>query len=68
MQKCKYDSCYKGYCGEPVVEGEEYCKEHLGKKCWKCDKQAIGDCNKFDGSYICGSPMCQDHKHGDHNI
>lgn len=67
MKKCKYDVSDQGYCGENVVEGKEYCKKHLGKKCWKCDKQAVGDCHKYYGSYVCGSPMCPDHKHEEHN-
>lgn len=66
MDKCKYDVCWQGQCKNDIVEGEEYCKEHLNKKCMSCDKQAIGDCHLFNGSFVCGGSMCEDHHHNDH--
>lgn len=65
-KECKYDICWKGRCNKETVEGKEYCLEHLGIKCHKCDQQSIGDCHGFNGSFVCGYPMCEDHKHNWH--
>jgi hypothetical protein len=28
----------------------------------RCDHQAIGDCHKYAGSFVCGTPLCEEHK------
>jgi hypothetical protein len=66
MKRCKYDVCWQGQCKNEVVESSEYCQEHLDKKCWKCNNQAVGDCHKYNGLFVCGSPMCLEHQHLEH--
>lgn len=68
-RKCIYDVCHHGRCNEDVIHGFDFCKDHLNKKCWKidCDLQAVGDCHKYNGSFVCGTPMCPTHKHQEHN-
>ena len=65
--KCKYDICWKGRCDNDALSGKDYCKEHLDKKCTHCNEQAIGECHKYNGSFPCGSPVCQEHKITNHN-
>jgi hypothetical protein len=62
---CKYDICWTGRCNENVVEGTEYCQEHLEQKCYTkgCEEQAEGECHGYSGSMVCGAPMCKNHKH-----
>jgi hypothetical protein len=123
---CIYDVCHKGQCGEPTIDGQSFCLEHIQKSCgittreeetgpWKtiiteedlkaileshfrnlispkqieklqtvkyqdghfaihifgtetkykavrCGEPAIGDCHSYAGSYVCGMPLCQEHK------
>ena len=57
MNKCIYDVCWKGECGESVEDGSDFCSEHINKKC-KCGNQSNGDCHKYNGSFVCGTPLC----------
>lgn len=63
--RCEYDICWKGRCKEDALEGERFCEEHLGIKCHRkdCGRQSEGDCHSYNGSFVCGAPMCSDHKH-----
>lgn len=65
--QCEYDVCWQGRCKNESVENEKYCIEHLNKKCYHCDNQAVGDCHKYWGSFICGCPMCEEHKDRHHH-
>jgi hypothetical protein len=54
---CQYDKPWQGNCGNKVVEGTNYCKEH-SVKCFKCKKrQATHGCS-CAGSFVCGAPLC----------
>lgn len=33
MKNCKYDVCWQGQCKNEAIENQDYCHEHLGKKC-----------------------------------
>lgn len=68
MNKCIYDVCWKGICNKETISNTDFCEEHLGKKCQpnlrdNCDNQAVGDCHQYNGSFVCGSPLCEGHKH-----
>ena len=51
MNKCIYDVCWKGECGESVEDESDFCSEHINKKC-KCGNQANGDCHKYNGCFL----------------
>jgi hypothetical protein len=67
-KECIYDVCWSGQCKKPTVEGSDFCEEHLDKQCGvrvdgeRCTQQAIGDCHSYAGSFVCGTPLCEDHK------
>ena len=58
-KKCQYDVCWKGPCGKDVEEGKTFCNDHEDKKC-SYDQKAVGDCHGFNGSFVCGMPLCDD--------
>lgn len=61
---CKFPKIWTpNLCGEEKVEGEDYCEKHLRLKCSMCGKPAIGYCNGFSGSFICGYPLCNECRH-----
>lgn len=39
------------------VKGQE-----SNRKFERCDHQAIGDCHSYAGSFVCGTPLCVEHK------
>jgi len=57
---CKYDVCWKGDCDNEVPEENTFCDEHENIKCIHCDKKAVRDCHKFNGSFVCGAPLCKE--------
>jgi hypothetical protein len=60
---CPYDVCHKGPCGSGVPTGQTYCPQHSTVKCHTCGAQATGDCHGYSGSFVCGYPICPDHRH-----
>lgn len=65
MNKCKYDLAWiTGGCKSESVTNGGYCLKHLEEKCYKCGKQATGECDDdHGGSFICGLPQCKEHNH-----
>ena len=61
-EQCIYDVCWQGRCKNESITGQKFCEEHLNKKCYHCDNQSVGDCHKYNGSFVCGAPMCEEHK------
>lgn len=59
---CEFDLAWIGACKKVVKDGELFCEKHLKEKCWKCDKQATGQCDDA-GSFVCGMPQCAEHPH-----
>lgn len=60
--KCEFSVAWVGACGQRTVNGREYCRVHLEKKCFSCDKQATRDCD-HTSQFVCGMPMCDEHRH-----
>jgi hypothetical protein len=60
---CKFRIAWRAECGDPVVEGEEYCAKHLGKKCCSCGVQATHECETELWISVCGAPLCEDCVH-----
>lgn len=59
IKRCLYDVCWKGTCGNDVKEGNVYCDQHEKLKCEGGNK-ATRDCHDFNGSFVCGAPLCDD--------
>ncbi len=57
--QCIFHEAWIGPCKKPAVKGSYYCKEHHGKKCARCGKQATHECSTA-GSLVCGTPLCSD--------
>lgn len=65
MEGCKYDVAWVGRCKKDVVEGTEYCPDHLNHvdndsykaKCCQCGEQATHECPETF-QFVCGSPLC----------
>jgi len=60
---CVFSECWVGRCKVGVIPGEEFCGQHLGKKCWACDEQAISNCESTMGAFVCGVYQCEKHPH-----
>lgn len=54
---CKFEIAWVGQCKKPVVEGTEYCTEHLSLKCRICGEQATHECAETF-QFVCGVPLC----------
>ena len=68
-KECIYDVCWSGQCKRPTIKDSEFCEKHLEQKCKVhldnleyCNKQAVGDCHSYAGSFVCGTPLCVEHK------
>lgn len=59
---CKWIAAWIGKCDKPVVEGSEYCEEHVKEKCCSCGAQATHSCEET-GQFVCGEPLCGDCEH-----
>jgi len=57
---CTYDVCWKGDCNNDVPEGNTFCVEHEDMKCKHCGCGAVEDCHRFNGSFVCGAPLCDE--------
>lgn len=55
---CSYSLAWRGPCGKDVVPGEDYCQEHIDKKCSVCGCQATRECDHTMGAFVCGSALC----------
>jgi hypothetical protein len=60
MKSCTFDKAWIGQCG--AITKSPYCVEHTLMKCWKCNKQAIEECDNA-GTLVCGIPQCLKHPH-----
>lgn len=56
-KNCKFDEAWIGKCKKDTIKGEEYCEEHLGKKCSICGKQATHNCAETM-QLVCGTLLC----------
>jgi hypothetical protein len=54
---CKYDVAWRGRCGIPVADGEQFCSDHV-RKCCACDNPSVRECD-YTGQFVCGSPLCE---------
>ena len=59
---CKFDKSWVGVCGNPTVDGSDYCPEHAETICVVCKEQATTDCDRQVISLMCGQPLCGGHK------
>jgi hypothetical protein len=64
IELCSYDVCWKGDCDNTVQEGNRFCTGHETLKCKHCGEKAVGDCHRYNGSFVCGAPLCEKCKCG----
>ncbi len=60
---CRFDNGWAGVCGGRFVNDDGLCSEHAAKECKVCGEQALMMCN-HTGQFVCGYPLCPDHKNG----
>jgi hypothetical protein len=70
MGKCVFDKAWKGACGKPTLNNSDFCEEHDGLLCSRCDSvgeinQATHECEETS-QFVCGTPLCDNCTH-DHN-
>jgi len=63
LRRCMFSLGCGVECPEIAVTGEDYCKEHLGKKCVKCGLQAENECD-LDS---CITLLCDEHYQDHHD-
>lgn len=63
MTGCKFTIPWAGQCKKECPDGQDYCKEHVKMKCFKCDKQAVTECDASVYGLMCGWPICGEHTH-----
>jgi len=71
-KECIMKNCHSpGICGKETVDDTNFCKEHLELGCniiiehyplIRCGKQSTHQCNGYNGSFVCGAPLCEEHK------
>lgn len=60
--ECPFSVAWVGKCKNIPEIGEIYCSKHKNVKCFKCDAQAVRDC-EHTSQFVCGVPMCKEHNH-----
>jgi len=62
--QCTFYMAWAGRCGRHSWKGADVqmCKPHFETKCRVCGEQAVHTCANFSGSFVCGTPVCVNHK------
>lgn len=61
--KCKFILAWQGHCNRESVGDSDRCEKHKDVKCCACKKPATMQCPDCSGSFVCGSPICDDCEH-----
>ena len=58
--QCVYQRAWIGTCLKPTAANAIVCAEHQSRHCSVCGRQATRECTSA-GSFVCGSPLCDEH-------
>lgn len=64
--RCDFDVAWRGHCNKPAILGETKCLEHFKIQCAMCESPSVEECSGTVLGFVCGSPLCENHK-GNHS-